>query len=51
MEAASSSRETRQLRETENPVAAPLRGRGSFSEGCSGSGSAPQSQEGDPDST
>ncbi len=51
VEAASSSRETRQLRETENPVAAPLRGRGSFSEGCSGSGSAPQSQEGDPDST
>lgn len=26
-------------------------GRGSFSEGCSGSGSAPRSQEGDPDST
>ncbi|KAK9960918.1 hypothetical protein ABG768_008750 [Culter alburnus] len=47
----SSSRETRQLRETEKPIAAPLRGRGSFSEGCSGSGSAPQSQEGDPDST
>uniref|UniRef100_A0A673N9E3 Transcription factor HIVEP3-like n=1 Tax=Sinocyclocheilus rhinocerous TaxID=307959 RepID=A0A673N9E3_9TELE len=45
-EAASSSRET-----TEKSVAAPLRGRGSFSEGCSGSGSAPQSQEGDPDST
>uniref|UniRef100_A0A8C1U933 HIVEP zinc finger 3b n=1 Tax=Cyprinus carpio TaxID=7962 RepID=A0A8C1U933_CYPCA len=44
-EAASSSRET------EKPVAAPLRGRGSFSEGCSGSGSSPQSQEGDPDST
>ncbi len=50
-EAASSSRETRQLRETEKPVEAPLRGRGSSSEGCSGSGSAPQSQEGDPDST
>lgn len=50
-EAASSSREIRQLRETEKPVAAPLRGRGSVSEGCSGSGSAPQSQEGDPDST
>ncbi|KAK7157984.1 hypothetical protein R3I93_009243 [Phoxinus phoxinus] len=48
---ASSSRETRQLRETEKPIAAPLRGRGSFSEGCSGSASAPQSQEGDPDST
>uniref|UniRef100_A0A8C1K7I2 HIVEP zinc finger 3b n=1 Tax=Cyprinus carpio TaxID=7962 RepID=A0A8C1K7I2_CYPCA len=44
-EAASSSRET------EKPVAAPLRGRGSFSEGCSGSGSAPQSQDSDPDST
>lgn len=50
-EAASSSCETRQLRETEKPVAAPLRGRGSFSEGCPGSGSASQSQEGDPDST
>lgn len=50
-EGASSSRETRQLRETEKPVAAPLRGCGSFSEGCSGSDSAPQSQEGDPDST
>uniref|UniRef100_A0A671T4J0 Transcription factor HIVEP3-like n=1 Tax=Sinocyclocheilus anshuiensis TaxID=1608454 RepID=A0A671T4J0_9TELE len=50
-ERASSSRENRQLRETEKPVAAPLRGRGSFSEGCSGSGSAPQSQEGDQDST
>uniref|UniRef100_A0A673HIK2 Transcription factor HIVEP3 n=1 Tax=Sinocyclocheilus rhinocerous TaxID=307959 RepID=A0A673HIK2_9TELE len=50
-ERASSSRENRQLRETEKPVAAPLRGRGSFSEGCSGSGSAPQSQEGDPNST
>ncbi|XP_016363544.1 transcription factor HIVEP3-like isoform X1 [Sinocyclocheilus anshuiensis] len=45
-EAASSSRET-----TEKSVAAPLGGSGSFSEGCSGSGSAPQSQEGDPDST
>uniref|UniRef100_A0A672K416 Transcription factor HIVEP3 n=1 Tax=Sinocyclocheilus grahami TaxID=75366 RepID=A0A672K416_SINGR len=50
-ERASSSRENRQLRETEKPVAAPLRGRGSFSEGCSGSGSALQSQEGDQDST
>ncbi|KTG04742.1 hypothetical protein cypCar_00014773 [Cyprinus carpio] len=50
-EGASSSRENRQLRETEKPVVAPLRGRGSFSEGCSGSGSSPQSQEGDPDST
>uniref|UniRef100_A0A672QS99 HIVEP zinc finger 3 n=1 Tax=Sinocyclocheilus grahami TaxID=75366 RepID=A0A672QS99_SINGR len=45
-EAASSSREM-----TEKPVATPLRGRGSFSEGCSGSDSAPQSQESDPDST
>lgn len=50
-EGTSSSRETRQLRETEKPIAAPLRGRGSFSEGCSGSASAPQSQEGDLDST
>ncbi|XP_059424162.1 transcription factor HIVEP3-like isoform X1 [Carassius carassius] len=37
--------------ETEKPVAAPLGGCGFFSEGCSGSGSAPQSQDGDPDST
>ncbi|XP_051576036.1 transcription factor HIVEP3-like [Myxocyprinus asiaticus] len=52
-EGASSSHETRQLHETEKPIVAPLRGRESSSEGSSGpqSSSAPQSHEGDPDST
>ncbi|XP_051575499.1 transcription factor HIVEP3-like [Myxocyprinus asiaticus] len=48
-----SSHKTRQLHETEKPVVASLRGRGSSEEESSGqqSGSAAQSQEGGPDST